>query len=597
MNGTEFARVGGSYNTAFIGTYQVLSQSTSGNYTTFRLYGYFYYGGGTQVSSQTSGGFYLDGTYIYGASYTFGPGYHLLGTKDITVGHNNDGSYPGRYVGISAQSWHMSGNTGGNIYAGNIARFATITNAPATLTDEGSFWFSYSNPANSSMNCWIEVSPVGEHLCERQLSGTSGTYTWELTQSEREQIRAKMPNTNSAICRLGLYSTIGGSTNASYVDKTLTIVNANPIFNNFVFEDTNTVTLSLTGNNQNIIQGYSNVKATIPVEFIAEAQKSASMIKYSFTCSDVQRDITYSSDSSTNNTIENVKSGVFNVYAIDSRNNSTLVTKNANQTISYNPLVKGNISIARQNGVAEETTLTINGTIDLKDFGQVVNSIQESKYRYKTTDSSTWSNYKNITVSVDNEGNISFSNLIQGDTADGFDIGNSYNIEVLISDELSSVTFTANLGSGVPNIALHKNGVGIMGKYDTTEGGALQIEGKNIFKYSTSEVKTGYKWIDGKPIYRKIFTGNMTNTTNSWINLQQCNLTNADSILDIKGTITNTSSDKRVLLINSFENSSYHCAFSYLGQTDYLQCNVSGWTYSNFGFKYIVAIYYTKTTD
>ena len=36
MNGTEFARVGGSYNTAFIGTYQVLSQSTSGNYTTFR---------------------------------------------------------------------------------------------------------------------------------------------------------------------------------------------------------------------------------------------------------------------------------------------------------------------------------------------------------------------------------------------------------------------------------------------------------------------------------------------------------------------------------------------------------------------------------
>ena len=130
-----------------------------------------------------------------------------------------------------------------------------------------------------------------------------------------------------------------------------------------------------------------------------------------------------------------------------------------------------------------------------------------------------------------------------------------------------------------------------MSKYNTTEGGALQIEGKNIFKYSTSEVKTGYKWIDGKPIYRKIFTGNMTNTTNSWVNLQQCNLTNADSILDIKGTITNTSSDKRVLLINSFENSSYHCAFSYLGQTDYLQCNVSGWTYSNFGFKYIVAIY------
>ena len=595
MNGTEFARVGGSYNTAFIGTYQVLSQSTSGNYTTFRLYGYFYYGGGTQVSSQTSGGFYLDGTYIYGASYTFGPGYHLLGTKDITVGHNNDGSYPGRYVGISAQSWHMSGSTGGNIYAGNITRQAYVTGA-TDFNDEGNPRITFTNPAGFRINARLEFAGT---VIRRDNIANTGSYTFDLTSAERDLLRSKCPNSNTLTVREVIATCLSGTTESfwSWQDKTMSIVNANPTFSNFEFEDVNPTTLALTGNNQNIIQGYSSVKATIPVNYIAIANKSATMSKYSFTCSDVQRDITYSSDSSTNNTIENVKSGVFNVYAIDSRNNSTMVTKNANQTIAYNPLIKGNISIARQNGVAEETTLTINGTIDLKDFGQVVNSIQESKYRYKTTDSSTWSNYKNITVSVDNEGNISFSNLIQGDTADGFDIGNSYNIEVLISDELSSIVFTANLGSGIPNIALHKNGVGIMGKYDTTEGGLLQIEGKNIFKYSTSEVKTGYKWIDGKPIYRKIFTGNMTNTTNSWVNLQQCNLTNADSILDIKGTITNTSSDKRVLLINSFENSSYHCAFSYLGQTDYLQCNVSGWTYSNFGFKYIVAIYYTKTTD
>ena len=56
MNGTEFARIGGSYNTAYICTYQVIEQNVNGNYTVFRLYGYFYYGGGTQVSSATSGG-------------------------------------------------------------------------------------------------------------------------------------------------------------------------------------------------------------------------------------------------------------------------------------------------------------------------------------------------------------------------------------------------------------------------------------------------------------------------------------------------------------------------------------------------------------
>ena len=82
------------------------------------------------------------------------------------------------------------------------------------------------------------------------------------------------------------------------------------------------------------------------------------------------------------------------------------------------------IFITRQNGIAEETTLTITGTIDLIDFGQVVNSIQESKYRYKATDSNSWPSYTNITVNINYEGNISFNDLIQGDTANSFDIGN-----------------------------------------------------------------------------------------------------------------------------------------------------------------------------
>lgn len=585
MNGTEFARVGGSYNTAFIGTYQVLSQSTSGNYTTFRLYGYFYYGGGTQVSSQTSGGFYLDGTYIYGASYTFGPGYHLLGTKDITVGHNNDGSYPGRYVGISAQSWHMSGSTGGNIYAGNITRQAYVTGA-TDFNDEGNPRITFTNPAGFRINARLEFAGT---VIRRDNIANTGSYTFDLTSAERDLLRSKCPNSNTLTVREVIATCISGTTEAfwSWQDKTMTIVNANPTFNNFEFEDVNPITLALTGNNQNIIQGYSSVKATIPVNYIATANKSATMSKYSFTCSDVQRDITYSADSSTNNTIENVKSGVFNVYAIDSRNNSTLVTKNANQTISYNPLVKGNISIARQNGVAEETNLTISGTIDLKDFGQVVNSIQESKYRYKTTDSSTWSNYKNITVSVDNEGNISFNDLIQGDTADGFDIGNSYNIEVLISDELSSIVFTANLGSGIPNIALHKNGVGIMGKYDTSEGGMLQLAGKNIFKYSTSEFITGYKWIDNKTIYGKILDIGSHSWTAGDNNFNH-NISNLDTTIDLKWRGYYNSNSSWYTKWDSIDTHNWTV------NSTQIKINCSG--NANFLKNYIY-IFYTKTTD
>lgn len=482
MIGSEFARINGSYNTAYICTYQVIEQNVSGNYTVFRLYGYFYYGGGTQVSSSTGSGFYLDGTYIYSGNYTFTSGAHLLGTKDIVVGHNADGSYPGRYIGINASSYHMSGSASGNIYAGNINRLATI-NSFTGNDIEGSFNVTYTSYV-SSYTYKLRIS-IPNVVALETFNYSSGT-TFSLSNNSITYLYNYMRNTNSVRIGAVIETWSGGTKLGESVEliNVCGISNANPIFTNFTFEDTNAITVTLTGNNQNIIQGYSNVKATIPTSYIATSQKGASMVKYSFTCSDDQRDITYSATESTNNTIENVKSGVFNVYAIDSRNNSTLVTKNAGATIAYNPLTKGDISVTRQNGTSEQTTLTLNGTVNLINFGNTTNSIQESKYRYKITDSDIWSNYNNITLTIDNDGNYSFSGLILGDTNNGFDVGHSYNIEVIVSDELSSVTFTANLGSGIPNIALHKNGVGIMGKYDTSVGGLLQVGGKDIKKWT-----------------------------------------------------------------------------------------------------------------
>lgn len=526
MTGSEYARISGSYSTAFIGTYQVIGQNTANNTTTFRLRGYFYYGGGTQVSSSYST-FKVNGTNVKTGSYTYSPGYHLLGQKDITITHNNDGSFPTTNASIYANSNHMNGSASGRIYANKINRYP-ILNSGSNFTDEGNPVYNITSYNTYPIRIKLEAGGDTQLIIRDVSASTSGNYTLVLTEAERNTLRTLCPNSNTLAVTETVCAMNGNTElSASYKSYTMSIVNANPTFNNFEFEDTNLTTLALTGNNQNIIQGYSNVKATIPINYIAIANKYATMRKYSFTCSDIQRDIPYSNNESTSNIIENVKSGVFNVYAIDSRNNSTLVTKNANQTIAYNQLTKGNISILRDNGVSEETKLTLNGFVDLVDFGEVINSIQEAKYRYKTTDSSTWSSYTDITLTIDENGNFTFSDYILGDTNNGFNIGDSYNIEVLISDELSNITFTANLNSGIPNIALHKNGVGIMGKYDTNEGGLLQIAGKNIFRYSTNEYDTGYKWIDGKTIYGKIFELTVGNDSNISYNH---NLTNIGMI-------------------------------------------------------------------
>ena len=104
-------------------------------------------------------------------------------------------------------------------------------------------------------------------------------------------------------------------------------------------------------------------------------------------------------------------------------------------------------------------------------------------------------------------------------------------------------------------------------------------------------------WCDGRPVYRKVFTGNMTNTTDQWVNLQKCNLDHCQEVIKLEGTIKNTKSDARVLSINAYETASYKVAFSYLGSTDYLQTYVTGWTYTTFGFTYIVILDYIKSTD
>lgn len=503
MYGTEFARISGKYSTIFIGTYEVTGQNTIGNYSNFKIRVYGYYGGGTSTSS-SYGTIWISGTQYNIGNYRLYPGYTLMAEKDITIYHNNDGSFPYATQAFAINSYHANGEVSGQISAPNIPRQANITRAD-NFNSDGNPYLEFTNPGGFKVDAYLEFS--GKTILKEGIANT-GNYTFQLTQEERNLLLSKCPNSNTLNVRFGVQTTIGSTKYWSWLDRTMTVVNANPKFTLFDFEDVNTKTLALTGNKLNVIKGYSNVKATIKSANKAVAQKYSTMSKYRFACGDKSTDITYSASTDVNGTINGVTNGTFNVYAIDSRNNSTLVTKLANKIVDYKPLEKGNITVNRNNGVSEEVTLKINGKIDSVNFGAKTNSITYSKYRYKATKTPNWSEYQDLKLTV-KDGVFTFDGLIKGDTEKlGFDINNSYQIELLVKDELSEVTFTATFGSGIPNIALSKNGVGIMGKYDEDEGGLLQIAGKRIDageQYSTDEKVVG-TWIDGKPLYRKVIT-------------------------------------------------------------------------------------------
>ncbi len=486
MNGTEFARISGKYSTAFIGTYERTGQNIVGNYSTFTIRVYGYYGGGTKTSS-SYGTIWISGTQYSIGGYTLYPGYKLLASKDITVYHNNDGSFPYSTVAFAINSYHANGETSGAISAPTIPRRANVTGYN-DFNDEQNPTITYNNPGGFRINARLEFA--GTNIKRDNISNT-GSYTFNLTDAERKLLRQKC--TGSSMTVRGVIATcIGGTTENywSYWDRTMTIVNGNPTFDNFNFADSNTKTVALTGNNTSIVKGYSNVKVTIPTSMKATAKKEASLSKYRVSIGTaIPVDITYSSDKDVNGTVNNADSSTINVYAIDSRNNSKLVSKQATNFISYSDVEKGNIDVVRTNGVSEDVTLKINGTFNKVNFGKITNSIKSAQYRYRIKGTDTWSSYNNLTLTI-KDNNFSYNGLIKGDTKTlGFNVEHSYEVEVLVKDELSETTFTDTFGSGTPNIALAKNGVGIMGKYDENVGGDLQIRGKNPFK---RQVATAY---------------------------------------------------------------------------------------------------------
>ena len=180
--------------------------------------GYTTYGNGT-VYARINGTVYSAGI---GTGQKITSSAIRLGTWDVTVGHNSDGS---KSIGVSGWISHDRFSSSENGYTHTlttIPRQANITDSPTTFKDTDNPWFKYSNPGNFNMECWLEPNPNGEHYAKRTLSGTSGTFTWELTNDERKQLREACKGKTCTI-RIGLYS--NNCSWASYHDRTYQMTN------------------------------------------------------------------------------------------------------------------------------------------------------------------------------------------------------------------------------------------------------------------------------------------------------------------------------------------------------------------------------------
>ncbi len=376
-----------------------------------------------------------------------------------------------------------------------IPRQANITNLPASFNDEENPWFDYTNPANWELKAWLEPNPSGPHLCERTFRHTGGRYTWDLSEAERKQLRQACKG-NSCTIRVGLYS--NGTTWASYHDRTFIIKDPIPTVGTPTWESTNHLDLV---DKDTVIKGYSDIAVTVPE---AIPVKEATIKQYKVIIGDK---IASSSSSGVFN-LENVNDSIIKVYVEDSRGNTIEKILNITKFINYYPPLFKSLSLERtKGGIGTNVILKFSGSWWRAVFGKVSNALNV-QYFYKEQGSSTdWiQGITNIYEGVFSGDDFNWSFEIAGDLgALGFEAGKNYDIKLIATDKLANAEKTTILSSGIPNMAVHRNGVAFGAFYDPEVGGPLQVEGRNIanFTYSLEEQWTGEYWLDGKKIYTK----------------------------------------------------------------------------------------------
>lgn len=115
----------------------------------------------------------------------------------------------------------------------------------------------------------------------------------------------------------------------------------------------------------------------------------------------------------------------------------------------------------------------------------------------------------------------------------------------------------------------------------------------NNGSYSTSEVKTGDTWIDGKPIYKKTFSF-ITNGSGVSTTVQH-GISNLDVIIDYNGMLKQSSTSRQpVPRVVADNNSGYNIGVGDIGNTQFTF--LVGTSVAK-GVQAYVTLWYTKITD
>lgn len=423
---------------------------------------------------------------IDGTSYNFSHNIPYQATttifeKTLDVAHDSNGEKT-VYASFSFQT----GISAGTITGSTSKKLTTIPRTSEVSLSKKNFNIGetitiYTNRKSASFTHTAIIKFNGQTV--RTQTGIDASYSWNTNE-----LFAKIPNQNQANGTVELTTYSGGTRiGTSTVNFTGYVVNSDPVFNNFDCEDTNTVTKTLTGNNQKYIRKYSNLKVTITSANKMTTKNSATPKYYNIVVGNKIEKLDYST-SEISKTINNMDDNTVTVFAVDSRGNQKDKTK-ALDIVEYSETVLQSVKIERKEGVGETVLISLSGKYANINFGAKANTVKSIQFRKKSkteTEFGSWVEIKQfVTINTENGTFSCDSKEITGQT---FTLGTEYDIEVQVKDELSSDTEPVSLNSGKVLLSALKNkGISVGGIYDENLGGPLQLDNKNVINWINSK--------------------------------------------------------------------------------------------------------------
>lgn len=291
----------------------------------------------------------------------------------ITIYHKEDGSLSGY-----AYAYFTKGSTTSS-YAPNsagvstdwtaltsISRYPMITSAP-NFNDEQNPTITYTTTSGFSSAIYtacISLTGATDDVPYRTIDLNAGSYTFELTETERNTLRYAARNSNTINVIFYLRTIVGNTNYLSTATRTLSIVNAEPTHTHSEVE-TNQDVINLLGSSAtSVIKNVSELEITITP--IAQKYATISSVKLnsgSFSQTKTSSPYTFNVP---------VTQQSFAYVTTDSRGNGSanVFTKTL---IDYEPVNINNFSFQRYNPTSSNIILNMEADYFQQTFGSTVN--------------------------------------------------------------------------------------------------------------------------------------------------------------------------------------------------------------------------------